>query len=172
MTSMVLGMSLSLASFAMSPDVTLPAGSHLQKLATITNTRDDSTSVLSVVLSSKNEVWGLYSEFTDGEDGSVDTDLLPIEKIESNEGAVLHEESGLKIFILQGHLDAAHGKAALQIRYLTNGIKHSYGSCKINAARSNDGEWSLFNAYNGSVVTEARAHTWPLGITTIENICP
>lgn len=180
--SVVFGMSLAAQSFAMEsmdlefamdPNVTLPAGSHLQELATITNSRDASTAVLSVLFSAKNEVLGIYSVYTiDDDDKTVETDILPIEQIEKPEGAVLHEEKGLKIFILQGKIDAAHGTAALQVRYLTNGLKLSYESCKLNAQRSYDGKWALVNAYNGSVVTEARARTWALGVRTIENICP
>jgi hypothetical protein len=180
--SVMFGMSLAAQSFAMEPmdptfamdpKVTLPAGSHLQELATITNSRDASTAVLSVLFSAKNEVLGIYTVYTiDDDERTVETDILPIDQIESPEGAVLHEEKGLKIFILQGRIDAAHGTAALQVRYLTNGLKLSYESCKLNAQRSYDGRWALINAYNGSVVTQARARTWALGVRTIENICP
>jgi hypothetical protein len=169
-----LGMTLSSAASAAHIQSELPSNARLQDVATITNTRDDSTAVLSVALEPDTDnVLGVYSVYSmnDGT-GTVIRDLMTVKEIESPDGAVLHEEDGLKIFILQGKLDTAKGTASLEIRYLANGIKRSYESCRINAKRSPQGTWSLFNAYDGKVVTEARAHTWTLGIRTIENVCP
>lgn len=151
----------------------LPPDARLQEVARITNTRDSSVSTLSVAVGPRDQVLGVYSvyEMNDGT-GDVIRDLMPLSEIESSEGSVLHEENGMKIFILQGSVDATHGTAHLQIRYMTNGITRSYDSCRLNASRSTQGTWSLVNAYNGKVVTEARAKAWTLGIRTIENVCP
>jgi hypothetical protein len=151
----------------------LPPDSHLQDVATITNTRDAATATLSIILSSKDDVLGVYSVYSkNDESGSVERKVLTVQQIASSDGAALHEESGMKVFILQGALNADHSAAQLQIRYLANGLKRTYESCRINAKKSAQGTWSLINAYNNKVVTEARARTWALGIKTIENVCP
>lgn len=170
---LVVGALLSSTAFAAQISSVLPPDARLQEIAKITNSRDASVAVLSVALGPKDEVLGVYSvyEMNDGT-GDVIRDLMPLSEIQSPQGSVLHEEDGLKIFILQGSVDAQHGAAQLQIRYLANGIKRSYDSCRINASRSAQGTWSLVNAYNGKPVTEAHAMAWAFGIKTIENVCP
>jgi hypothetical protein len=154
-------------------DDTLPPNSHLQDIATITNSRDASSAVLSIILGPKDEVLGVYDVYSmnDGS-GEVTRRVLTLSQIASSNGASLYEENGLTIFILQGSLDASGGSASLEIRYLANGLTRNYDSCRINAKRSPQGTWSLINAYDGRVVTEARARAWKLGIKTIENVCP
>jgi hypothetical protein len=170
---LVVGALLNSAAFAARISSVLPPDARLQDVAKITNSRDASVATLSVALGPKDEILGVYSvyEMNDGS-GDVIRDLMPLSEIQSAQGSVLHEENGFKIFILQGSVDAAHGSARLQIRFMTNGIKRSYDSCRINASRSAQGTWSLVNAYNGKIVTEARAKAWTFGIKTIENVCP
>ncbi len=173
LVGVVLGISFSLRAFAAYPDVAPPAGSRLQQVATITNTRDAATAVLSVIFSPNNDVLGIYSVFyMNDEQGTVTRDVLTLDQIQRPEGAVLHSENGMDVFILQGSLDPVHGVAALQIRYLTNALKHAYGSCRINGARLPQGDWRLINAYNGAIVSEARARIWAFGVRTIDNVCP
>jgi hypothetical protein len=170
---LVVGALLNSTAFAAHISSALPPDARLQDVAKITNSRDASVAILSVALGPKDEILGVYSvyEMNDGT-GEVIRDLMPLSEIQSPQGSVLHEENGLKIFILQGTVDAERGKANLQIRYLTNGIKRSYDSCRINANRSAQGTWTLVNAYNGKTVTEAHAKAWTFGIKTIENVCP
>lgn len=170
---LVLGAFFGSSAFAAHMSAALPPGTRLQDVAKITNSRDASVAVLSVALGPKDEVLGVYSVYEMNDDtGDVIRDLMPLSEIQSPQGSVLHEENGLKIFILQGTVDGEHGTARLQIRYLTNGIKRSYDSCQLNAKRSAQGTWTLVNAYNGKIVTEAHAKTWAFGIKTIENVCP
>src|SRR5206468_2766478 len=98
--------------------------------------------------------------------------VLTPQQIASEDGATLHEEKGFRIFVLHGDLDTRGNKAELQIRYLSNALTSSYGACKINAIRSAQGTWSLYNAYDGKLVTEIRARTSTLGVKTLENVCP
>jgi hypothetical protein len=171
--AMIVGVVLSSAAYCAQVESALPPNTRLQDVAKITNSRDASVAVLSVAIGPKDEILGVYSvyEMNDGT-GDVIRDLMPLSEIQSPQGSVLHEENGMKIFILQGTVDADRGTARLQIRYMTNGITRSYDSCRLNATRSAQGTWNLINAYTGKIVTEAHAKTWALGIRTIENVCP
>jgi hypothetical protein len=149
------------------------AGSSLESMATITNTRDSSVATLYIILDSTGQVLGLYDvhRLNDGSNTVIRKVLTP-EQIASDDGATLHEEQGFRIFVLHGQLDARSGKAALEIRYLTNALSGSYGACKINAIRSAQGRWGLYNAYDGKPVTDIRARTGILGVKTLVNVCP
>jgi hypothetical protein len=72
--------------------------------------------------------------------------------------------------ILQGQMgDSQEGQ--FKIKFLTNGLFHSYDSCDFNLRKSGDG-WYVQNAYTGAVVRSVKVITKSLGIKTLQGICP
>ncbi|HKK13165.1 MAG TPA: hypothetical protein VKA14_00750, partial [Gammaproteobacteria bacterium] len=104
--------------------------------------------------------------------GDVTTDVYSLDAIETGDGVVLGQGSGVKAILLRGRIDSRAGQGTLVIKYLTNGLLMTYNECRLGLKKTDSGSWNLINAYTGAPIKRIRIKTWTLGISTLENVCP
>lgn len=156
-----------------------PEGVTVLPLAGITNDRDTSVSHLNLLVDGQAAVRGIYMEtdvpgkLAGTQSGKpVDAHVYSLQNIESPEGVVLGQGSGVKAILLRGTIDSRAGHGSLVVRYLTNGLLMSYHECKLDLQKMDSSDWRLINAYDGRPVTQIKVKTWMLGISTLKNVCP
>jgi len=139
------------------------------KLVTISNDRDSSTSDLDLTLDGQNNVVGLAYVTTDS--GKTSEKDFQVSDLSAPDGAVLAEQQGVKALELTGSVDNTAGTGALTIHYISNGLTGEYGTCDTTIKRGMNGVWALYDS-NGKLVTAAKVITYSFGISTIQGLCP
>ncbi|APZ42471.1 hypothetical protein [Acidihalobacter ferrooxydans] len=150
---------------------TLPKDITSVPLASISNDRDKSISYLNLMLGPQYNVRGIFVR-TKLDHHIVSTDVYPLHKIETKKGIVLGHGQGVEAILLRGKINSTDGYGSLIIKYINNGLFHTYKQCKIDLTRTAPTKWQLINAYNGDAVTHIAVKTWLLGISTLTHVCP
>ncbi|HZS82374.1 MAG TPA: hypothetical protein VFA50_05860 [Stellaceae bacterium] len=161
------------------------APGSVQKLAVIVNTRDNNFNCLGVTVDATAAIRNIRFESHEFRTDpathrpvstGVHVKEFPLEVIASPYGAVLDGQPGHDAVILRGRIPAGAAQAALDVRYLYNGITGEFRSCRVNLDRDGDAVWHLVNARDEHV-SRILVKTWALplvgtaGIETLEGVC-
>ena len=145
----------------------LAADVTFQPLASITNDRNADLQHVGVLLDA-GEVVGLRFDTIDGNNSHVSN--FSIDDIKA--GAVLDGDVKRKAIVLQGSIYSTGGDANLVITYLSNGLSRKHKVCYARIERDVSGQWHILDIYEHKWVDHLVIKTRPLGISTIQGICP
>src|SRR5262249_39745672 len=148
------------AKAALAADVTF------QPLASITNDRNAELQHVGVLLDA-GEVVGLRFDTINGNNSHVSD--FSIDDIKA--GAVLDGDAKRKAIVLQGFIYSGDN-ANLVITYLSNGLSRKHKVCYARIERDASGQWHILDIYEHKWVDHLVIKTRPLGIATIQGICP
>jgi len=143
----------------------LPRPFALHEIAKMTNDRDSTVNIFSLILDTRGNVGGFHNASPGF------TATYPLSVIESKEGAVLAEAQGRKVIFLLGKLNRSSQEGRFQLKYLANGFSMKYATCDFLLKKSGS-NWYIQNAYTGARVNRIHITTWSLGVKTIQGICP
>jgi hypothetical protein len=87
-------------------------------------------------------------------------------------GAVLGGDAKHKAIVLRASFDSTVGSADLLVTYLSNGLIGRHKDCRAEMVRDESGQWHMVNIYEHKRVDHLVVRTRPLGIATIQGICP
>lgn len=145
----------------------LAADVTFQPLASITNDRNADLQHVGVLLDA-GEVVGLRFDTINGNNSHVS--YFSIDDIKA--GAVLDGDAKRKAIVLQGSIYSTGGNANLVITYLSNGLSRKRRVCYARIERDAGGQWHILDVYEHKWVDHLVIRTRPLGISTIQGICP
>jgi len=145
----------------------LAADVTFQPLASITNDRNADLQHVGILLDA-GEVVGLRFDTIDGNNSHVSD--FSIDDIKA--GAVLDGDAERKAIVLQGSIYSMGGNANLVITYLSNGLSRKHTVCYARIERDASGQWHILDIYEHKWVDHLVIKTRPLGISTIQGICP
>ncbi len=138
-----------------------------QALASITNDRNADLQHVGVLLDA-GELVGLRFDTIDGNNSHVSD--FSIDDIKA--GAVLDGDANRKAIVLQGSIYSTGDNATLVITYLSNGLSRKHRVCYARIERDASGRWHILDIYENKWVDHLVIKTRPLGISTIQGICP
>ena len=138
-----------------------------QPLASITNDRNADLHHVGVLLDA-GEVVGLRFDTINGNNSHISD--FSIDDIKA--GAVLDDDAKRKAIVLQGSIYSTAGNANLVITYLSNGLSRKHKVCYARIERDASGQWHILDIYEHKWVDHLVIKTRPLGISTIQGICP
>lgn len=138
-----------------------------QSLASITNDRNSDLQSLEIVLDA-GQVIGLRFDTVNGNNPHVSDFSIDDIKV----GAVLDGDAKHKAIVLRGSIYSTVGNADLVITYLSNGLSGKHRDCYARMERDVSGQWHIVNIYEHKWVDRLVIKTRPLGISTIQGICP
>ena len=145
----------------------LAADVTFQPLAGITNDRNADFQHVGVLLEA-GQVVGLRFDTINGDNPHVSD--FSIDEIKA--GAVLDNDAKRKAIILRGSVYPTVGNADLVITYLSNGLSGQHKECYVRIERDAGGQWHILDIYEHKWVDHLVIKTRPLGISTIQGICP
>jgi len=154
-------LALAQARAAMAADVTF------QPLASITNDRNSDLQSLGILLDA-GQVIGLRFDTVNGSNPHVRDFSIDDIKV----GAVIDGDAKHKAIVLRGFIYSTLGNADLVITYLSNGLSGKHKNCYARMERDVSGQWHIVNIYEHKWVDRLVIKTRPLGISTIQGICP
>lgn len=152
----------------------VPPGVTLQRLVTMTSSRDSNINYLNLMLDTNVLISGIYNE-NDPKNtpGSGENEhVFWLRDIENDKGAVLARAKGRDAVILLGKLDRATQEGRFTVKYLANGLTMRYETCDFDLKRNaNKGAWYVKNIHTGATVTAIHFETHSLGLKPIKAIC-
>ena len=138
-----------------------------QLLASITNDRNADLQELGVLLHAR-EVVGLRFHAISGNNPHVSD--FSIDDIKA--GAALDGDTKHKAIVLRGSIYSTVGNADLLVTYVSNGLLRKHKECYMRMERDASGQWHIVNIYEHEWVDHLVIKTRPVGISTIQGICP
>jgi hypothetical protein len=147
-----------------------PSGLSIQKLLTITSDKNSKVDDLDVALDTSGAPQGMEVVLEGQSDAS--PLFFALSDISSDAGVVLNQTSGYNTLVLKGSVSPAPGSSTLTLSYLSNALSGDYVNCDVIVNQSDDGVWSVENAYNHEAVQTIHVTSWAFGVSTIDGICP
>ena len=138
-----------------------------QPLASITNDRNGDLQRVGVLLDA-GELVGLRFDTVNGNNSHVSE--FSIDDIKT--GAVLDGDVKRKAIVLRGSVLSAVGNADFVVTYLSNGLSGKHKQCYARIQRDAGGRGHIVDIYEHRWVDHLVIKTRPLGISTIQGICP
>lgn len=159
---------------------------QVQPLAKIINTRDDNYQCLGVSVDARAEITAVRFETHEFDRDAESRE--PVERrvrvreftpdeIARASGVVLDGRPGHDAVILQGDIVAGRSSAALNLRFLHNGLTSEFRQCAVKLDHAHGAAWRLVDSRNRAVPLVV-VKTWALplfgtiGIDTLQGICP
>lgn len=156
------------------PREPVPPGINIVELVTLSSDQNSNTTTINLMVDSNQEVAGMYNlpnPKNIKDDETKAKNVYWLNDIESAGGSVMLIRRGRNALIMQGALDRGTQEGRFNLKYLINGIFMTYDSCEL-LLKKKDNSWFVENAYSGEPVNVIKVITHPLGITTLEGLCP